>query len=113
VLVLAAGSVAVLAAVLVRAWPAMAADWRGAGRQAALGVPLAASAALLLAPWKRGPAVDAALALLGSAALAGLAAFTVSGVFTALAALLFGVALATARRRGREGGRGPPPTPSG
>jgi diacylglycerol kinase (ATP) len=113
VLVLAAGSVAVLAAVLVRAWPATAADWRGAGRQAALGVPLAASAALLLAPWRRGPAVDAALALLGSAALAGLATFTLSGVFTALAALLFGVALATARRRGRTVEGGSSNAPSG
>jgi diacylglycerol kinase (ATP) len=109
VLVLAAGSVVVLAAVVVRAWPAVAADWRGAGRQAALGLPLIASAALLLAPWRRRPAVDAALAVAGAGALAALAVFTANGVFTVLAALLFAVALATARCRGR----GSPSPPSG
>jgi diacylglycerol kinase (ATP) len=101
VLVLAAGSVAVLALVVVRAWPALRADPGAVARQAALGAPLVASAALLLAPFARPRAADAALVAAGAGALAALAWFTLSGVFTALAALAFAVAAAAARRRAR------------
>jgi diacylglycerol kinase (ATP) len=102
VLVLAAGSVAVLAAVLARAWPDVTAGAPGAVRQAALGLPLAASAAILLAPLPRPRAADGALAGLGLGLLVALAAFSASVVFTALAALLFSVALATAAARRRR-----------
>ncbi len=96
VLVLALGSVAVLAAVLVHAWPVIAASRRAVLRQAAVGVPLALVMAALLAPRKRPRALDGALALAGGALLAALASFTASALYTALAALLFGVAVAVA-----------------
>jgi diacylglycerol kinase (ATP) len=99
VLVLAAGSVAVLAAVLVHAWPVVVSGRAAALRQAALGVPLAAVMGALLAPTPRPPALDGALAVTGSALLIVLAVFTTSPVFTMLAALLFVVAIAGARRR--------------
>jgi diacylglycerol kinase (ATP) len=99
VLVLAAGSVAVLALVLVRAWPAVTAAPAAVARQAALGAPLVASAALLLAPVARPRRADAALFAAGAAALAALAYFTLSVAFTALAALAFAVSAAAARRR--------------
>ena len=101
VTVLAAGSVAVLVAVLVHAWPAIAAGREAVLRQAAAGLPLALIAAALLAPLHRHRGLDVALTLAGGALLAALATFTASALFTALAALLFGVAVAVAwcRRR--------------
>jgi diacylglycerol kinase (ATP) len=99
VLVLAVGSVAVLVAVLVRAWPAVAAQRHAVLRQAALGTPLAITAAVLLAPRTRPRALDVALAVVGIGLLAVLAVFTKSALFTALAGLHFGVALAVAARR--------------
>jgi diacylglycerol kinase len=99
VLVLAAGSVAVLAAVLVDAWPRIAVARVAVARQAALGAPLAAASWLLLAPLRRRPAADRALSLAGVALLAALARWSASPVFTALATALFAVAVATARRR--------------
>ena len=101
VLVLAAGSVAVFAAVLVHAWPTIAARPEVVLRQAALGVPLAIAAGALLAPRARPRAADAALCALGLALLAALAAFTASAIFSALAALLFLLAAAVASRRRR------------
>jgi diacylglycerol kinase (ATP) len=101
VLVLAAGSVAVLAAVLFHGWPRLEAAGGAMLRQAGLGVPLALAAALLLAPFPRPRSVDRALALAGVALLAALASATANEVFTALGAALFAVAAATARRRRR------------
>jgi diacylglycerol kinase (ATP) len=103
VLVLAAGAAAVLAVVLVHAWPAIAARPRGAlALHAALGVPLASAAAALLAPDARAPAADAALAVAGAALLAALAWCSEDLAFTGLAALLFAVCAGAARRRRRE-----------
>lgn len=101
VLVLAACAVVVLAAVLREAWPRLAAAPAAALRQAAIGVPLAGVAALLLAPLHRARALDAALGLAGLALLLGLAAGTASALFAGLAALFFAVAFAAARRRRR------------
>ncbi len=107
VLVLAAGSVAVFAAVVVHAWPAIAARPPAVVRQAALGVPLAVIAGALLAPRVRPRAADTALCALGLVLLAALAAFTASAIFSALAALLFLLAAAVASRRRRaRSGRG-------
>ena len=103
VLVLAACSVAVFAAVIVHAWPAVAARPGAILRQAALGTPLALTAAGLLAPRARPRAADAALAVLGLFLLAALATFTASAIFTALAALHFLLAMAVAARRRRAG----------
>ena len=102
VLVLATGSVVVLAAVLARAWPALAAARLAALRQAALGLPLAADAALLLAPLRRPLPLEAALVLAGVGLLVALALCTANAVFTGLCALLFAVAAAAARRSRRE-----------
>ena len=99
VMVLAAGSVAVLVAVVVHAWPTIAAAREAALRQAAAGLPLALMAAALLAPLRRPRALDIALAISGGALLVTLAGFTTSALFTALAVLLFGVAVAVARCR--------------
>jgi diacylglycerol kinase (ATP) len=102
VLVLAAGSAAVFTAVVAHAWPALAASPAATLRQAAFGLPLALAAAALLAPRSRGRALDLALVGLGIALLGALATFTVSAMFTSLAALHFGVAAAVAARRRRE-----------
>ena len=102
VLVLAAGSVAVLAAVVVHAWPSLAAQRDAVLRQVALGVPLALAAAGLLASRPRPRAVDLALAAVGTALLAVLAMVTASALFTAIAALHFFVAAAVAARRRRD-----------
>ncbi len=99
VIVLAAGSVAVLVAVLSHAWPAISAGREAVLRQAAAGLPLALIAAALLAPLRRPRELDVALTIAGGVLLATLASFTASALFTALAALLFGVAVAVASRR--------------
>ena len=99
VLVLAVGSVGVLAAVLVHAWPEIVRDRGGVLRQAAMGLPLAVVAAALLSPGRRPVAVDVALGAAGAVLLCVLATFTTSAVFTALVAVLFAVAVAVAVRR--------------
>jgi len=104
VLVLAAGSAAVLAAVLLHAWPEIVAARAAALRQAALGVPLAAAAAALLAPWRRPRRADLLLAGGGVALLAALVPTTTSPLFSAVTVLLFSVAVAVGRRQGRERG---------
>lgn len=108
VLVLAVGSVAVLAAVVAYAWPSILASSKAVLRQAALGLPLAAATAALLSPRPRPRALDVAIALGGGALLVPLAIHSTSAVFTGLAALLFGVAIAVARRRA-AGGSGAEP----
>jgi diacylglycerol kinase (ATP) len=104
VLVLASGSVGVLAVVLLHAWPRIAAAPAVALRQAALGLPLASAVALLLAPRPRARAADAALVAVGAALLVALALVTANLAFTALAALLFGASAAVAHRRRRDAG---------
>ncbi len=99
VIVLAAGSVTVLVEVLSHAWPAIVAGREAALRQAAVGLPLALISAALLSPLRRPRALDIALTMAGGALLATLASFTTSALFTALAALLFGVAVAVASCR--------------
>ncbi len=102
VLVLAAGSVVVLAMVLVHDWPSIASAWPVVARQAACGLPLAGLAAALLTPFPRPAAADAALAVAGAALLAVLVTFTASLAFTALATLLFAVSAKAAFRRREE-----------
>ncbi len=105
VLLLAAGSVAVAAMVLLGASPGPLAA-PGAVRALLLrGLPPGALAALLLAPFPRPPSVDALLALAGLPLLILLAARSESPVFTATALLAFAVAVATALRRRRSGPR--------
>ncbi len=99
VLVLAVGSVLVLAVVLLHAWPRIDAARAPALRQAALGLPLALTAALLLAPRPRPRAADRALAATGAALLVALAMASANLAFTALAALLFAASAAAAHRR--------------
>ncbi len=99
VLVLAIGSVAVLAAVVVHAWPAVAASRQAVLRQAAAGVPLALVMTVLLAPGHRPRALDLGLTIVGIGLLATLASFTASALFTGVAALHFGVSVAVAHRR--------------
>jgi diacylglycerol kinase (ATP) len=101
VLVLSVGSGAVLAAVLVHAWPVVVAEQPAVIRQAALGLPLAGAAAVLLTPFRRPRAVDGALVLAGAGLLAALAQRTTSPVFTGLATLLFGLAGVVAFRSQR------------
>ena len=101
VLVLAVGSASVFGAVIVHAWPAIAGQREAVLRQTALGLPLALAAAALLHPRPRRRVVDAGLAILGTGLLAVLASFTASAIFTAVAALHFGFAVAVAARRRR------------
>lgn len=103
VLVLALGSVLVLILVLVHAWPAIVAGRRFVLEQTLFGLPLAGDMALLLTPFRRPQALDKALALAGVVLLGALAKFSLNWLFTALAALLFGVAVAVAARRHRLG----------
>jgi len=99
VLVLSLGAVAVLATVLVRDWPLLAAEREALGRQALAGGPLALAAAALLAGWARSRAVDAALGIAGAGLLALLGTWSRSAVFTGLTALIFAFAVAVAFRR--------------
>ncbi len=99
VLILAAGSVAVAALVLLRAGPVLLAAGGALGRLAAIGLPLSAIALALLLPFPRRRALDTLLSAAGVALLVAVAARTVSPSFTATAALLFAIAAATAFRR--------------
>jgi diacylglycerol kinase (ATP) len=102
VLILAAGSVAVAAVVLLRAGPVLLAAGEALGRLAAIGLPLSALALALLLPFPRRRALDTLLSAAGVALLVALAARTASPSFTATAALLFAIAAATAFRRRRS-----------
>jgi diacylglycerol kinase (ATP) len=104
VLVLAAGAALVFAAVLFRAWPGLAAEPARVLGHAARAVPLAACGALLVTPWPRPSAVDAALAGAGALLLASLAPRFTSPAMGVLSAAAFAVCAITAlaRRRGRR-----------
>lgn len=101
VLVLATGTVVVFAAILVQEWGTVVA-YRGAVfRQAALGVPLAALATVLLLPFRKPLWVDLG-AFLGAAGLAAAVAWaTTSAVFSALTFGLIVLCGAAARERRR------------
>jgi diacylglycerol kinase len=101
VLVLAAGSMLILALVLEADWPSIARQSEAIRRQVAAGLPLAACAGLLVARFGRPAALDLALGLGGCALLAALASWTASVAFTVLAGLLFGLCAAVAVRRRR------------
>jgi diacylglycerol kinase (ATP) len=103
VLVLAIGTVAIFAAVLVSNWRAVVEAGPAIARQVAAGLPLAAAAALLIADRRRAAWVDVFLVLAGGGLVVLLATWTTSTVFSAMTAGLFGacVAVAVRRRRGR------------
>jgi len=102
VLLLAAGAAAVFAVVLTRNWDAMRAAWRDVGRVLALGLPLAASSALLVFRVRRPLRLDLFAGACGAAVLPLIALLSKSLVFTAVAALAFVVCAAAAfARRGR------------
>jgi diacylglycerol kinase (ATP) len=97
VLVLAIGTVAIFAAILVNDWPTIAAYPHQAVRQAAVGVPLAALGALLSSRWPMPRALDVLL-LLATLGLWGLTlSWTTSAVFSAMVAGLVILQFAAAR----------------
>jgi diacylglycerol kinase (ATP) len=84
VLVLAIGTMAIFAAILVNDWPTIAAHPREVLRQVVVGVPLAGLGALLTARRRGGRALDAVL-LVGTLALWGLTlTWTTSAVFSGM-----------------------------
>ncbi len=84
VLVLAIGTVAIFAAILVNDWPLIAAHPHEVGRQFAVGVPIATLGALLAARFSRPRVIDVGL-LAGAVALWALTlTWTTSAVFSAM-----------------------------
>ena len=101
VLVLATGTVVVFAAILVQEWPTIVAHRREVFRQAALGIPLAALAAVLILPRRKPLWVDLGSFLGGVALMAAIARETRSSVFAALTLSLLVLCGAAARARRR------------
>jgi len=99
VLVLAAGSVLVLVLVLDADWPSISRQTVAIRRQLYFGVPLAASAALLVARYRRPLALDVALAALGCGLIVVLASWTASIAFSVMGLALFGLCATAAMRR--------------
>ena len=100
VLIVAVGSVLVLAIVVLEDRQLLVANRNALLRQAAAGLPLAGALAVLLAPSRRGAWVDPVLLAVGGASLIAVTALGRSVPFAVLAALLFAVGVAVARRRG-------------
>jgi diacylglycerol kinase (ATP) len=100
VLVLALGTVVIFAALLVYNWDTVVAHQERVWRQTAAGVPLAASAALLLWSRARPRWVDHLLFLFGALLLGLTATWTTSIVFTTMTTGIFVLARAAAARRG-------------
>jgi diacylglycerol kinase (ATP) len=98
VLVLALGTLVIFAALLVHNRELILASGPLIRRQVALGLPLAACTALLVAPGRWAPLVDVVVFGVGCVLLGFLALQTTSAVFTALAAGLVVLAFAAARR---------------
>jgi diacylglycerol kinase (ATP) len=97
VLVLAIGTLAIFAAILVNDWPTIAAHPHEVARQFAVGIPLAALGALLSARRRRGRALDLAL-LAGTLALWSLTlTWSTSPVFSAMVLGLVVLQAAAAR----------------
>ena len=99
VLVLAAASVVVLAVVVANARAALEAPGVVLRPPVMAGLPLAVTTGVLLLPFQRRRAVDVALVAAGIVLLGVVARWTEDAVFTALAAVLFVVAVAVALRR--------------
>ncbi len=99
VLVLAAGTVVIFAAVLATSWQVIASSGPAIVRQLEAGLPLAALASALLASFRRPAAIDWLLLVAGAALLALLASFSQSAVFTAVTGVLFALCGAAAHRR--------------
>jgi diacylglycerol kinase (ATP) len=99
VLVLALGTVVIFAALVVHNWSTVERSTDLIARQVALGLPLAAVVALLVAPSRRPRWLDALLFAAGVGLMAALALRTQSAVLTALTAGVLIVAGAAARKR--------------
>src|SRR5262244_2825960 len=84
VLVLAIGTVVIFAAILIHNWEAVASHIPEIRRQVLLGMPLAATAALLMMDRPKPAVVDVGLFLLGCTLLAALARQTQSLVFSSM-----------------------------
>jgi diacylglycerol kinase (ATP) len=101
VLVLATGTVVVFAAILVQEWRTIVAHRHQVFRQAALGIPLAALAAVLILPRRKPLWVDLGSFLGGVGLMAAIARETRSSVFAALTLGLLVLCGAAARARRR------------
>jgi len=99
VLVLAIGTVVIFAAILVQNWEAVASHIPEIRRQVLLGLPLAATAALLMMDRQKPAALDIGLFLVGCGLLAALATWSQSYVFTSMTLGLLVVAGDSARLR--------------
>lgn len=102
VLVLAIGTVAIFAALLVHNREDILTRGEEIARQVVLGVPLAVIVGLLITPFRRAGWLDALLFLSGLLLLAALTLHTTSAVFTALTLGLHLLAFACARARRSE-----------
>jgi len=101
VLVLAIGTVVIFAAILVHNWEAVASHGPEIRRQVLLGIPVAATCALLMMDVAKSPAVDAGLFLIGCGLLAVLTSWSTSYVFSSMTFGLLIVAGDSARLRRR------------
>jgi len=101
VLVLAIGTAVIFAAILVHNWEAVTSHGPEVRRQVLLGIPVAATCALLMMDVPRPPAVDAGLFLIGCGLLAVLASWSTSYVFSSMTFGLLIVAGDSARLRRR------------
>jgi diacylglycerol kinase (ATP) len=106
VLVLALGTVVIFVTLLVHNWDDIAAHGSQIRRQSLLGVPLATSAAALMAPPPRSAKIDALLLAACLGLWAALVPQSRSLVFSAMSAGLIVVAFAAARARRRSRGSG-------
>jgi len=101
VLVLAAGTVVIFAALLVHNWAIISQSGPQIVRQVVYGVPLTLCAVLMMAPIRKPLAVDLLAFAAASALMVALAMRTQSIVFTALTYGLVAVAFASALERQR------------
>lgn len=99
VLVLAIGTVVIFIAILVHNWEGVVSHGPQIQRQVIFGVPLTATAVLLMMPRRTSATADAVLFLLGCAFLAALAASSTSYAFTGMTFGLLVVAGESARAR--------------
>jgi diacylglycerol kinase (ATP) len=99
VLVLALGTVAIFAAILIGNWSSVSVSGSAILKQVLAGVPLAVLASLLLLDRARPAWLDGVAALAGTGLLALLATWTTSAVFTGMTAGLFGLCVVVAWRR--------------
>ena len=99
VLVLAIGTVVVFAAIIIHNWETVANHMPQIRRQVLVGLPLAASAAVLMMDRARPVALDIGLFLFGCGLIAALATWSESYVFTSMTFGLLVVAAESARLR--------------